>query len=101
MSTATALAQHRPQTTLNQLGEDDDRRSSSLSEIGDHEGQEELEIIGPINDDDNGANDTEAETERLENTPLKGRKHQNVILTAENEILSSHLGSSTDLLLSE
>ena len=101
MSMTTALAQHRPQSTLNPLAEDDDRRSSSLSEIDDHEGREELEIIERTNDDDIEANDTEAETERLEGTPLKGRKYQNVIFTADNQLLSSHLSPQVDLLLSE
>ena len=101
MSTVTAFSEHRLEPAPSQLDPDQDRRSSSLSEISDHEGVEELETIDRINGDDTDANDTEAETERLENTPLKGRKHQNVILTADNDIYSSRASPLGNVLSSE
>ena len=58
-----------------------DDRSSSLSEIGERGGRDEPdnEIEEPSD-----AIDTEAETERLEDSPQKIRKHQNVVLTQVN-----------------
>lgn len=56
-----------------------DNRSSSLSDIGEggahHEQENHL-------DEASDANDTEAETERLEATPQKSRAHQNVLLAS-------------------
>lgn len=56
-----------------------DDRSSSLSDLGDRGGND-----GPDNELGEGSdvNDTEAETERLEDSPQKMRKHQNVVLTS-------------------
>ena len=60
---------------------DEDDRSSSLSDLGDGGANEELDDAhrGPINDSD--GNDTEAETERLEDSPQKLRKHKGVVLS--------------------
>lgn len=64
-----------------------DNRSSSLSEIGDRADQEHVDSITYVECD---ANDTEAETERLEDSPQKQRKHQNIVLTATNDIDDEH-----------
>ncbi len=59
-----------------------DDRSSSLSELGERAGHDEPDHdLGEVSE----ANDTEAETERLEDSPQKIRKHQNVILTPAND----------------
>lgn len=60
-----------------------DNRSSSLSDIGERAEHDEA---GNGSHDISDANDTEAETERLEDTPQKLRKHQNVVLTSANSI---------------
>ena len=63
-----------------------DDRSSSLSDIEDRTANTE---IGPASRAIRGgseANDTEAETERLEDSPQKGRKHTNVVLRTSNDI---------------
>ena len=61
-----------------------DDRSSSLSEIEDGTVAEVLENgkAGPTVDAD--GNDTEAETERLEDSPQKLRSYKNVVLTTSN-----------------
>ena len=56
----------------------DDDRSSSLSELGDRAGLEHYSRAG------SEANDTEAETERLESSPQKLRRQRNVVLTSTN-----------------
>ena len=56
----------------------DDDRSSSLSELGDRAGLEHYSRAG------SEANDTEAETERLESSPQKQRRQRNVVLTSTN-----------------
>lgn len=60
---------------------DEDDRSSSLSDLGDGGANEDLDDAhrGSMNDSD--ANDTEAETERLEESPQKLRKHKRVVLS--------------------
>ena len=63
-----------------------DERSSSLSEIGDRPDHEEQEYSVQEYGD---ANDTEAETERLEDSPHKQRKYQNVILTSANRVYAT------------
>lgn len=60
-----------------------DDRSSSLSELGERAGHEGIECISH---DVSDANDTEAETERLEDSPQKQRNSQNVVLTSANGI---------------
>ncbi|KAL8963852.1 MAG: hypothetical protein Q9183_004903 [Haloplaca sp. 2 TL-2023] len=62
-------------------------RSSSLSDIED---RAEENFAGPeqaISQDESDPNDTEAETERLEDSPQKWRQDQNLVITAAN---SSH-----------
>ena len=54
----------------------DDDRSSSLSELGDRGGIEHSSRAA------SEANDTEAETERLEDSPQKQRKQRNVVLSS-------------------
>ena len=62
-----------------------DDRSSSLSEIDDGTAAEGLEngTARPILDAD--GSDTEAETERLEESPQKLRAYKNVLLTASGD----------------
>ncbi|KAL9128806.1 MAG: hypothetical protein Q9217_002587 [Psora testacea] len=88
MSAMDPLVRRLTQSTSQPLDVNHAGRSSSLSDIGDHAVNEGLERVVHANDDIE-ANDTEAETERLENTPLKRRKHQNVVLTAQNRVHSS------------
>ena len=57
---------------------DVDDRSSSLSDIGEIGATEHDDITTLVNCSDGG--DTEAETERLEESPQKERSHQNVVL---------------------
>lgn len=73
------------QYTREPTAEGDDR-SSSLSEIGDRTGNEDIGStrLAPL--DGSEANDTEAETERLEDSPQRTRKHT---LTSSNRILSN------------
>ena len=59
--------------------DDADARSSSLSDIEDGGANERLGLTHF--DDASDAVDTEAETERLEDSPQKARKHQNVVLS--------------------
>ena len=87
MSTADPLAPLRSQSTAEPLDANHDERSSSLSEIGETAANCESNTVVHTNDNDE-ANDTEAETERLEDTPLKRRKQQNVVLTAEKRVYS-------------
>ena len=63
----------------NAVSEADDR-SSSLSEIEERGVTERLNPTQLANGSDGG--DTEAETERLEDSPQKTRTQQNVVLTA-------------------
>ncbi|KAA6409729.1 MAG: transcriptional regulatory DEP1 [Lasallia pustulata] len=71
---------------------DEDNRSSSLSDLGDGGANDELddEHQGPINDSD--GNDTEAETERLEDSPQKFREHTGVVLSLS--ACADEIGSS-------
>ncbi|KAG8530818.1 uncharacterized protein KY384_004175 [Bacidia gigantensis] len=79
MSTATALTADQAQTTK---ALDRERRSSSLSDLEERIDNEEIDHMDLVKEDDLEANDTEAETERLEDTPLTQRKHQDVLLTS-------------------
>ena len=65
-----------------QAAEDD--RSSSLSDLGDRAGIERSSLA------DSEANDTEAETERLEDSPQKQRRQRDVVLTSTNSSYSGH-----------
>ena len=62
----------------------DDDRSSSLSELGDRAGIEHSSRAA------SEANDTEAETERLEDSPQKQRKQRNVVLSSTNGTHGDH-----------
>ena len=73
-----------------------DDRSSSLSEIEDRLGNEELGFGQSKPTEESDVNDTEAETERLENSPQKLRKHQSVVLTASNDIYNDSTSVLTD-----
>ena len=77
------------------IGEADDR-SSSLSEIEERGMIERLDIAPSINGSDAG--DTEAETERLEDSPYKVRSQQNVILTASAGLHSNGETQSNEFL---
>ena len=69
-----------------QAGDDD--RSSSLSELGDRAGIDHSSRAG------SEANDTEAETERLEDSPQKQRRQRDVILTSTNGTYADHQNRS-------
>lgn len=62
----------------------DDDRSSSLSELGDRAGIEHSSRAG------SEANETEAETERLEASPHKQRRQRDVLLTSTNSTYDDH-----------
>ncbi len=67
---------------LSELGDG----SSSLSDIEDKEAeQEDLDGIDSENDVESDANDSEAETERLENSPHDQRKQKDVVLSSQAE----------------
>lgn len=77
-----------------QAAEGDDR-SSSLSDLGDRAGNEDLNtskvalVHGSDPVDGSDPNDTEAETERLEVSPQRTRKHRNVIVSSSNHVLTN------------
>ena len=71
----------------------DDDRSSSLSELGDRAGLEHYSRAG------SEANDTEAETERLEDSPQKQRRQRNVVLTSTNGIYGDQQNQSVARIL--
>ena len=73
-----------------QAAEDD--RSSSLSELGDRAGIEQSSSAP------SEANDTEAETERLEDSPQKQRQ-RDVVLTSSNGAYGSHQDHSAAEIL--
>ena len=73
----------------------DDDRSSSLSELGDRAGLEHYSRAG------SEANDTEAETERLERSPQKQRSQRNVVLTSTNGIYGDQKSQSVARILPE
>lgn len=66
-----------------------DDRSSSLSEIGDRVGNDDLVStrLGVAKGPE--ANDTEAETERLEDSPQKTLKHKNMVMLSSSHALSN------------
>ena len=70
---------------------DVDDRSSSLSELGERAGHEEVENVSH---GDSEANDTEAETERLEESPQKQRELNNVVLASTNGIYGDRESSA-------
>ena len=67
------------------INEGDDR-SSSLSDIEDRTANTELGRTSRTIRDGSEANDTEAETERLEDSPQKVRKHTNVVVSSLNGV---------------
>ena len=75
---------------------DVDDRSSSLSELGERAGHEEVEIVSH---GDSEANDTEAETERLEESPQKQRELNNVVLAPTNGTYGDRESSAIGTLL--
>ncbi|CAF9937790.1 MAG: hypothetical protein ALECFALPRED_007392 [Alectoria fallacina] len=77
------------------LQAEEDDRSSSLSELGDRVGIEHSSRAG------SEANDTEAETERLEDSPQKQRRHQDVVLTSTNATYIDHQNQSATHILPE
>jgi hypothetical protein len=67
---------------LSELGDG----SSSLSDIEDKEAdQDDLDGVESENDIDSDVNDSEAETERLENSPHDHRKQKDVVLSSHAE----------------
>lgn len=72
-----------------------DDRSSSLSEIGDRAGNDDVVStrLGVVGGSE--ANDTEAETERLEDSPQKTLKHKNVVMLSSSQDLSNGTSSLT------
>ena len=71
-----------------QAAEDD--RSSSLSELGDRAGIDHSSRAASRAASE--ANDTEAETERLEDSPQKQRRQRDVVLTSTNGTYGDHQG---------
>lgn len=61
-------------------------RSSSLSDIGDHADENMAEPEQALSVTESDPNDTEAETERLEDSPQKSRQTQNLVLTEPTPI---------------
>ena len=73
-----------------------DDRSSSLSDLGDRTGVEHSSHAGSEE-----VNDTEAETERLEDSPQKERRHQDVVLTSVSGIYDDQQNPATARALPE
>ena len=71
------------------LQDEGDNRSSSLSDLGERAGHDEAEEdFGESSD----GNDTEAETERLEESPPKNRRQENIVLTTANNLYGERQG---------
>lgn len=77
------------------LQAEEDDRSSSLSELGDRAGIEHSSRTG------SEANDTEAETERLEDSPQKQRRHRDMVLSSTNSAHGEDRNQSVARVLSE
>ncbi len=77
---------------------DVDDRSSSLSELGERAGHEEVDNVSH---GDSEANDTEAETERLDDSPQKQRQLHNVVLASTNGMYGDRGSSAIGTLLGE
>lgn len=69
------------------LSDDEVSGSSSLSDIADQEGLEPAtsDIENTFEGNDSDENETEAETERLEDSPHSARKHKHVVLRSYGE----------------
>lgn len=63
------------------LGSETDDRSSSLSDVEDRVGNEMIDPISTDSKHEAEAEGSEAETERLDESPQKNRKHKTIILT--------------------
>lgn len=61
-------------------------RSSSLSDIEDRADKDTARSDQDLPTIDSDQNDTEAETERLEDSPQKSQGNQNLVLTAANSV---------------
>ena len=61
-------------------------RSSSLSDIGDHGDENIADLEQALSVVESDPNDTEAETERLEDSPKKSRKNQNLVLADAHSV---------------
>lgn len=70
-------------------------RSSSLSEIEDRADEDIARSERNVPTIDSDSNDTEAETERLEDSPQKLRRNQNLVLTAANSVYDVSQSPST------
>ena len=86
--------QMSPLSHVTELEIHGDDRSSSLSDIEDRHIVEAVENSITNNSTISDADDTEAETERLEESPQKLRKHENVVFTATQK--PSHGIPATD-----
>lgn len=60
----------------------DDGRSSSLSDLEDVAVDDRPQLATPTSGNIESENDSEAETERLENSPVKVRKHRDVVVSS-------------------
>ncbi|KAL9005737.1 MAG: hypothetical protein Q9188_001494 [Gyalolechia gomerana] len=69
-----------------EIAHPEQNRSSSLSDLEDRADEDTARSERDFPPIDSDQNDTEAETERLENSPQKSRKTQNLVLTAANSV---------------
>ena len=76
-STSLSTAPSRPATLPPQVGTD--RRSSSLSDVGERLKQDDMDAMNVGEEDSGDDNDTEAETERLDDTPIKSMEQRIVV----------------------
>ena len=92
MSASTSLSTAPSHPATGPPHTDHERRSSSLSDVGERIEQDDLKPINIDNEDNDESNDTEAETERLDDSPVKRREHRNVVLasTSVNDSALSH-----------
>lgn len=67
-------------------GSTEQNRSSSLSDIGDGADENMAGSERALSTVESDPNDTEAETERLEDSPQKSRINQNLILSTVNSM---------------
>ncbi|KAL8851422.1 MAG: hypothetical protein Q9221_003693 [Calogaya cf. arnoldii] len=79
--------QVEPEMDQNDVGASPEQnRSSSLSDIGDHGDENMAEPEQALSVTESDPNDTEAETERLEDSPQKTRETQNLLLNNPSAI---------------
>lgn len=85
---------HSPEDRIGDVDVDGDG-SSSLSDIEDKDGdQDNLEGEDSELSDQSDENDSEAETERLEDSPQKLRQHQDVVLSSRPDAPAYHQSPS-------